>query len=144
MDTIEYGSCTVRLSGDLNHTVDRAYLTAAEAEVLRFLHGDDSVVNVRLKGTIEATDREEMDRLEQVGYGPATLAKVYPGGAPRVTRTFKQAGVFVADAAPQADEPAAPAKRGRKAKAETVPAEPEAPVVEDDDQLGLELVGGKS
>lgn len=64
----------VRLAGVLTNVVQKRGLTAPEIYVLRRIHGNDAVVNIKHVGDTEVDDDEERDRLHyEYGGGLASL-----------------------------------------------------------------------
>lgn len=53
----------IRLSGSVLNEVRKETLTAPEIIVLREIHGNDAVVDIKATGTIKRTDAEERQRL---------------------------------------------------------------------------------
>lgn len=56
-------SAKLRLSGSLFNEIQKNDLTAAEVTVLRRLHGDDAVVDIKAGKQVDRTDDEERERL---------------------------------------------------------------------------------
>jgi hypothetical protein len=64
---------TVHLAGDRNFAIPKRGITVAETVLLRALHGDASVVNVRRCGSIDRSLQVEMARLTAIyGNKPTT------------------------------------------------------------------------
>jgi hypothetical protein len=83
---MHFCSATVRLMGDLRNTVARTPfnpISLPEVEVLRFLHGDDSVIDVKPFASVEQTAKAEKERLQRV-YGTDVLEEVFPGRNPQM------------------------------------------------------------
>ena len=47
MDTIKLYNCVVRLGGSLLHTVPKRHISGEEVRLLRHLHGDDAIVEIK-------------------------------------------------------------------------------------------------
>ncbi|CAK7259100.1 MULTISPECIES: hypothetical protein [unclassified Shinella] len=118
------------IGGDAKNTVPKYGVTAAEVAVLRYIHGEDAVFDIEVKGSVERTHRQEIGRLTEV-YGrqegerrvsPA-VADLYPGAAARVFETFDELELPDELYAAAGRKVAAPAKT----KKETA-----APVADDD------------
>jgi hypothetical protein len=138
---MQLANAMLALAGDLGNTVPKLGITPSEVAVLRFIHGNDAVIEIDvLDVQVERTHREERDRLTEA-YGAyegeqrrsRAVEALFPGAAARVFETFDEMdlddSLFKADrvrrVAPVAPV-AAPkaAKRGKKAAEEAAP-EPE-------------------
>ena len=80
--------CTaqIQLAGDLRNVVHREKdrpISWPEAEVLRFIHGEDAVLNVKPFVSVKQTAKEEKERLAII-YGYSVLEDVYPGKNPQM------------------------------------------------------------
>jgi hypothetical protein len=69
-------NCNVRLGGNLLHSIPKLGITEKEMYLLRAIHGDDSIENIKQVGE---SDMEERPHL-------MSLARVY--GKPIVEKTF--------------------------------------------------------
>ncbi len=85
------------LGGDKGNTVPKYGVTAAEAAVLRYVHGEDAVFDIEIVGEVTRTHRQEIGRLTEL-YGrqegdrrisPA-VAEMFPGAAARVFESFDE------------------------------------------------------
>lgn len=79
---MEVYTATVRLAGDMQNTVPKSGLTAAEVVVLRHLHGQDAVVDLVKTGERRVNERRERARLDAF----------YPAG--RIKEVFGVPGSF--------------------------------------------------
>lgn len=96
-------NCDVALSGDRNHVVRKSDVSVAEIEVLRALHTEDAVRNIRPTRTIQAADAETLDKLRRQyrrqmpslpGEGPKCVVDaVFPGPRPKLPKTLADIGV---------------------------------------------------
>jgi hypothetical protein len=96
-------NCDVHLGGDRNHVVPKTGVTVAEIEILRVLHGEDSVVNINPTKQDTRKHAEELDRLRKTYKrklpGPDSKGSknivdtVYPGPRPNLPATLKDIGV---------------------------------------------------
>ena len=101
-------SVTVRLGGSLNHTVPKPTVTPAEIQVLRAIHGGDSVVDIVPIRFNKRDHVAEFDRLTRlygatnVGPGEGLLnetgqqnlvAKLFPGVSPRLPLRLRDIGL---------------------------------------------------
>lgn len=101
-------NCVVRHAGNLGMTIDREDVTPAEILVLKALHGADAVLNIVKTRARNIDSRKEMDRLKAY-YGDKVVLDLFPGAAPVLPKTLREAGL---DAQPEApddheEEPAA-------------------------------------
>lgn len=136
---MQHCSCLIYLSGDRENGVHKPDVTVAEIAVLRAIHGDDAVVNIKPTYMDKVKHSEELERL-RLWYGPSNITKegkrlideVYPGRAPTLPVNLADIDVEYtgepaaevkpepADAAPVVpDAPTAPApvKKGRGIRA---------------------------
>ncbi len=60
MSTVKYYNCQVRLGGSLLHTVPKKRITGEEVRLLKHLHGDDSIVELKEVGAATDETREEV------------------------------------------------------------------------------------
>ncbi len=65
----------VRLGGNINTQVAKDEMTAAEVMVLRYIHGDDAVVNLVGGADADRSPEEERERLELI-YRPERVTAV--------------------------------------------------------------------
>lgn len=89
---MEYGSCIVRISGNVEMEVFKEKVSAAELVVLRSIHGPDGLTRVYAYGQDKRPHAEEVQRLARI-YGGAAVAAVYPGAAPQLPVKFKDTGI---------------------------------------------------
>lgn len=52
-------NCRVRLGGSLLHEVPKERISGEEVRLLRHIHGDDAIVDLRELGTLEGYTRDE-------------------------------------------------------------------------------------
>lgn len=74
-------SGTIRLAGKVDHQVFRsedAPMSVAEVAVLRHLHGNDAVVEIRPVRNDKRSHQAERRRLEEF-YGEAAVTTLFPG-----------------------------------------------------------------
>lgn len=84
--------------GDMRNTVVRTPfnpVSLPEVEVLRFLHGSDSILDVKPFASVEQTAKEEKARLQRI-YGADVLEEVFPGRNPQME--LEATGARLADA----------------------------------------------
>jgi hypothetical protein len=75
----------VRLAGDLGYVVPRDNFNPVswpEIDVIRFIHGEDAVVEIKPIARVNQTAKQEKERLRLI-YGP-TVEDVYPGKNPQM------------------------------------------------------------
>lgn len=115
---MQTASCYVRLlnsNGPSKHEVFKSPVTPPEVVLLRMVHGDDAVVNVKALGMDKREHRRELDRL-RARYGAENVERAFPGHSPSLPVRFADIGIDL-----NADEDEAEAvpqpKRGRRAKA---------------------------
>lgn len=127
--------CSVRIGGDRNHTTKKRGITVAEVEVLRFLHGENAVENIKpIRMTKDQAKDviDEMKRKYRVKFpGPNSSGAVnvvdvvYPGPRPNLPTNLKDIGVEHPQAAaghtPAGSKPRG--KGGKKAQPAPAPAE---------------------
>jgi hypothetical protein len=70
---------TVRLAGSPLHEVQKENLSASEILILRAIHGDDAVVNIKWKTSDRTPHADERERLIQF-YGEKAFEKVFGTG----------------------------------------------------------------
>jgi len=81
---MHFVSCKVRLAGNMGMEVVRDAFNPVsypEVEILRYIHGDDAVLDVKVIGEAEQTARDEKERLS-LKYGTSVVETVYPGRNP--------------------------------------------------------------
>lgn len=67
-------NCKLRLAGAVTNEVQKAGVSAAEIEVLRELHGSDSIVDIKDAGDNKRTSVQERAYLRQVYANPEQLS----------------------------------------------------------------------
>lgn len=80
---MHYCTATIRLAGEQYTIVERdtfSPISWPEVEVIRFLHGDDAVLNVKPFVRVEKNAKEEKERL-RAKYGPV-VEDIFPGRNP--------------------------------------------------------------
>lgn len=86
------------LGGDSRNSIPMYAVTAAEAAVLRVIHGDQSVHDIDITGTVARTHRQEIGRLTEKysrqqadgRLGAPAVASLFPGAAARVFETYNE------------------------------------------------------
>lgn len=103
---MQHVAATVRLNNDLNFCVRKYSLTVPEVVLLRILHGDDAVVEVRSVGISKRTMRSERDRLLSIyGGKPESVLKInnmFANTAVQPLETLADIGAANAKAEPRA------------------------------------------
>ncbi len=64
-------SCKLRLDGSVLNEIRKFDVTVPEIEVLKILHGSDSVVDIKETGEVKRSDRDERARIEAIFASPA-------------------------------------------------------------------------
>lgn len=103
---MQLSNATVRIAGSVLHTVPKRDLTPAEIVVLRSIHGDDAVVNIRpTKNDRNRGHAAEFDRLAGLydrssslqatpGEEQASLlARLFPGAMKKLPTTLEEIGL---------------------------------------------------
>ncbi len=83
---MHFCKATIRVSGDLRTVVVRDThnpVSWPEIEILRALHGDESLVDVKPFVRVEQSPKDEKERLRGI-YGNAVLENVFPGRNPQM------------------------------------------------------------
>jgi hypothetical protein len=126
--------CSVRLAGSMQHVTTNKRVTVSEIAVLRRVHGDDAVMDVRPAGDVARSDTEERERLRKT-YDNAT-----PDAEPLVDRLFGALGKLPTSLAQVGIDPKAQAESLRRqaeqlsAAAEALNDEPEVDSLFGDDE----------
>ena len=63
-------SCKLRIGGSVLNEIRKTDATAPEIEVLRRLHGSDSVLEIKETGSVSRSDRAERERIETIYASP--------------------------------------------------------------------------
>ena len=90
---------TVRLAGDMNNTVNLSKVSPAEIVILRTIHGEDAIVNVRPVFMDKEPHQIERNRLAYK-YGAAVVDECFPGKLNQLPVTLKDIALEV----PASDE----------------------------------------
>ena len=84
----------VNLGGNLHQSIPMRGVTPAEICVLKIVHGDDGVNNVRPTTMDKRTHKDEKDRLlERYTRHNEDIEKMFPGMDPRLPVTLKDIGI---------------------------------------------------
>lgn len=108
-------NCQVRLAGNVGHAVPKQGVSEHEVIILRHLHGNDAVIDLKSAGESKASKRAELERLAGI-YGVDVVETVYKTVLDLDTVIVEQddaedAPVIDADAVVAADASPAAAKR---------------------------------
>jgi hypothetical protein len=117
--------CDVALDGDIRQNVHRGVdnpVTYPERLLLEFIHGPDSVTEIRDIGTVERPMRDERTRLGST-YGDKVVSEVFPGHAAVARLPFSDSSITSFDRAPRGVQKTPEAKKAAKATAEKRAAE---------------------
>ena len=92
----------VCLAGDRNHVVPKRKVSVAEIEVLRAVHGDDAIQNIKPRGQERRSTAEELDRLRRLyrgnvateaGLSRGIVDQVFRGPRPSLPTALKDIGL---------------------------------------------------
>lgn len=88
----------VALGGDSGNTVPKYGITAAEAAVLRAIHGEEGLREIEVTGQAEVSLSDERERLitkyrARDEDGNFIVERLYPGANARLHETVEQLGV---------------------------------------------------
>ena len=85
---------TVRLNGDMRHTVEKHGVTPPEIAVLKAIHGEDAVVDIIATGMDKREHLAEMERLRDVYKTQLGLInQMFPGIRPDLPARLDDLGV---------------------------------------------------
>lgn len=114
---MDIATITLLLGGHAGNTIQKHNVTPGEIEVLRLIHGNESVRDVAWAGEIQRSHRAEIERLHNTygandGNGRAVskaVASLFPGAAARVFEKLTELELdedFVKSLGPVEEEPA--------------------------------------
>src|SRR5215813_6763116 len=97
---MQLASCSVNLAGDLRHVVFKDRVTIAEIIVLRAIHGQDAVRNIKaisgrsghMIGNVAEKERL-IDIYGRSKDGLALIEQLFPGYDPRMPSSLKDLGI---------------------------------------------------
>lgn len=133
---MELANAILNLAGDVNQQVQKWAITPAEAAVLRYIHGNDALNDIKVFGTVERRDAVERERLVQE-YGRGENGQIqskavdalFPGLGSRLPSSFEDlpdpVGREEAEETVEVITPIAPKKGSGKKAAKQHAAEPE-------------------
>lgn len=75
---IELFDCMVHLAGSQNHSVPRLKVTAAEMDVIRVIHGDDAVRDIKPAGSRPAMSKRDEQFTLARHYNPKAVKTAFP------------------------------------------------------------------
>jgi hypothetical protein len=100
---MQFANCDVCLGGDRNHVVHLTSVSPAEIEVLRVIHGEDAVTNIKLAKTLKQMSQEDiLDMLRRKYRGNVSTTdgppknivdQVYSGPRVKLPTYLKEVGV---------------------------------------------------
>jgi len=105
-ENFEIADMIVSLGGDINNTVPRYGVTAAECAVLQAIHGNDAVNSIKPAGSVRRTNRAEKARIvalyapNEHSNGAKVLARLYPGAAARMFERYDELEISESQFAP--------------------------------------------
>lgn len=89
---MQISSAEILLAGEINNTVIRKDVTPAEVALLQFIHGAESVINIRPRKNDKRTHDGEIDRLKS-RYGEKVFGEVFSGFTPKLPVYLKDIGL---------------------------------------------------
>lgn len=96
---MQIASVLVAIGGDLGNTIPKHGVTASEIAVLRAIHGEGAVSEIKPIGDVKRTNSEERNRL-LTRYGRAKdsennsiVNNLFPGAAARMFATIDELGL---------------------------------------------------
>lgn len=95
-------SAKVRIMGQVQDEVSKTNVTQAEIVVLKSIHGDDAVGDVKPSGEIDRHEAEERERLEMI-YGDAVIGRLFGAPIARIGDDAPAAARSLPDARPAPD-----------------------------------------
>lgn len=95
---MEYANAEIRLAGSRDNTVIKE-ISAPEIPLLKAIHGDDSVINIKLSRTEDINLKSERERLTS-SYNKDLVEKLYPGVLGKIPSTLAEVGIEVPEEAP--------------------------------------------
>lgn len=95
---MEYANAEIRLAGSRDNTVIRE-VSASEIPLLKAIHGDDSVINIKPSRTEDINLKAERERLAYA-YNKELVEKLYPGVLGKIPATLAEVGIEVPEEAP--------------------------------------------
>jgi hypothetical protein len=88
---IEYASIDIAIGGDARATIRKQPVSIPEIVLLRAVHGDDAVTNIRILGTWDCDDDTERDRLGNF-YKDTTVQRIFQQYGP-LPKNLKEARI---------------------------------------------------
>lgn len=85
-------TANVLLNGDIRHQVTRIGITPAESVLLRLIHGEDCLIELKRGSDTRRPHAEELQRLKQF-YGDKRVEAAFPGAFPQLPINFDEVGV---------------------------------------------------
>ena len=73
---MEYHFSSLAIGGDITHVIAKDFVTAAEIVMLRHIHGDHAVTNIKPTGSFDHDSDAERNRLGEL-YDDATVEQVF-------------------------------------------------------------------
>jgi hypothetical protein len=120
---MQYVSCAVQIAGDKNNVVVRSRVSVAEVLILRRIHGDDAVTDIRvLPGHTNESPVAAREELKKF-YKPELVMSVYPGGHPSLPQHASDIGLDRALDEDEITHPTPAARKGARKTADEASAE---------------------
>lgn len=102
---MELYDAKVRLNGKIQNEVPKTSITAAELLVLRAIHGDDAVVDLKIAGDEPKSHDDERDRLGRL-YGDKVVRELFGASHQELPRRLPGFAATAAPAQVEADKSA--------------------------------------
>lgn len=94
---MQYGKFEIQLGGQMTNTIIRDYMTPAEVEIMRVMHGPESIHPIHITETKRGvTNEDEVERLRarfKSKNSQAAFNSLYPGAYPKLPSLFSEIGL---------------------------------------------------
>lgn len=83
---MHFVTCMIALGGDIRNVLPRTEFSPVswpELDIIRSIHGDDSVTDIKPFVKVEQTAKQEKERLMHI-YGAAVVENTFPGKNPQM------------------------------------------------------------
>lgn len=88
---MDYATAQIRLAGELHSTVIKE-VSAPEIAILRHIHGEDALIDIKKSRSATVSQADERDRLDRV-YGEELMKKLFPGLSAKLPMDLADVGV---------------------------------------------------
>lgn len=134
---MELYKAEVCVGGLITNTVVKEPVTAAEIVILRKIHGDDAVKNIKPLGNKNRPYQKEFDRLLRA-YGPRKVEASFPGARPVLPQKLADVGIIIDGGGNANEEVVAKGPNNKKVKTSREKALADLGIEGDDDDEGEE------